>query len=67
MPMVNLKTIIFAARILPEPGCVSSFGQPPFDFVILSSIVRLFICSFGPVVQWIEYLPAGRQGSFLNF
>jgi putative endonuclease len=21
----------------------------------------------GPVVQWIEYLPAGRQGSFLNF
>jgi hypothetical protein len=20
----------------------------------------------GPVVQWIEYLPAGRQGSFLK-
>ena len=28
-----------------------------------------YICNpiIGPVVQWIEYLPAGRQGSFLTF
>src|SRR5687768_17080590 len=32
-----------------------------------SGVGKEFLKTLGPVVQWIEYLPAGRQGSFLNF
>jgi hypothetical protein len=51
---------------------IASFFAPPVFLIFAPPVAaRVFVilgkAKDGPVVQWIEYLPAGRQGSFLNF
>ena len=57
------------AKIGQVRGIINSFVNSPPRGVMRCrcAYCTVGLLKYGPVVQWIEYLPAGRQGSFLNF